>query len=154
MGRTVAKAAFQVTELQRNYRVVLSEARESGALIRDKDGLMLIIQPAGDAQRTEFLNELMADALRMSKVLQSPQSERSPAHYGSLAWASVLTGKDQKEFLQALIDQLLITQYSGSMEPLDDLLGDWQATARIWSDEELRDELLKDINLASVDIDL
>lgn len=154
MGRTVAKAAFQVSELQRNYRVVLSEARESGALIRDKDGMMLILQPAGEAQRTEFLNELMADVLRLSKVLQSPESERSVSHYGSLAWVSVLMEKDQREFLQSATDQLLISQHSGSTDVLEDLLGDWQATARTWSDEGLRAELLKDIKLSSVDIEL
>lgn len=154
MRTKVAKEAFQVTELQRNYRVVLSEARESGALIRDKDGLMLIIQPAGDVQRTQYLNELMADVLRMTRVLHSPQSERSASHYGSLAWASVLTEKDQEEFLQSLSDQLLISQYSGSTEVLEDLLGDWQATARAWSDEGLRKELLTDIDLPLADIEL
>jgi len=85
MRTKVAKEAFQVTELQRNYRVVLSEARESGALIRDKDGLMLIIQPAGDVQRTQYLNELMADVLRMTRVLHSPQSERSAFQDGGVS---------------------------------------------------------------------
>lgn len=154
MRTKVSKEAFQVTELQRNYRVVLSEARESGALIRDKDGLMLLIAPAGDVQRTQYLNELMADVLRMTRALQSPKSERSAAHYGSLAWVSVLTEKDQAEFLQSISDQLLISQFSGSTEALEDLLGDWQATARAWSDDGIRKELLADIDLPVADIEL
>lgn len=154
MRSMVAKAAFQVTELQRNYRAVLTEARESGALIRDKDGLILIVQPARDTQRAQYLNELMADAIRMVKVLHSPQSGRNAGHYGSLAWASVLTEKDQEKFLDSLTDQLLISQHSGSTEVLEDLLGDWQATARAWSDEGLREELLTDIDLPPVGIEL
>lgn len=150
----VAKEAFQVTDLQRNYRVVLSEARESGALIRDKDGLMLLIQPARDTERTQYLNELMADAIRMGKVLHSPQSERSAGHYGSLAWASVLTEKDQAEFLKSLTDQLLISQYSGSTEALEDLLGDWQATALAWADDELREDLSESLEHPLADVEL
>lgn len=154
MRTMVAKDAFQVTELQRNYRAVLTEARESGALIRDKDGLMLIVLPARDIQRTQYLNELMADAIRMGKALRSPRSERGASHYGSLAWASVLTEKDQAEFLESLTDQLLVSQFSGSTEVLEDLLGDWQATARAWSDEGLRHELVTDIDPPSPDLDL
>jgi hypothetical protein len=145
VGTLISRTAFQVTDLQRNHREVISEARESGALIRDKDGLMLLLKPAGETQRTEYLVELMADAIRMSKALQRAESDRDPGQYGSFAWASVLPESGQLEFLQELLDQVLVSQNSGSTKDLEDLLGDWQATARTWVDEDLREHLMGDL---------
>lgn len=154
MKTLIANMAFQVTDLQRNHRDVIAQARKSGAFIRDKDGLVLLLQPAGDAQHAQYLNDLMADALRMTSALWHHPDKRNPGQYGSLAWAVVLSKESQNEFIQALSNQLLISQHSGSTQELEDLLGDWRATAQAWADDEARNDLLEDLAHPLVDVEL
>ncbi len=154
MRTAMSEVTYQVSDLQRNHRNMVDEARKSGALIRDKDGLTLILLPAGMVIREQYLNALMADAMRMSIALRTPREDRNPAEYGSLGWASVLTEDDQRLFLDALVVQLLVSQNSGSTEELEDLLGDWQATARAWADDDLRKALLEEISKPLTDSSL
>lgn len=154
MRTFMANTAFQVTDLQRNHRDVIAQARKSGALIRDKDGLVLLLQPVGDAQRAQYLNDLMADAIRMTSALWHHPDKRNPGQYGSLAWAVVLSNESQNEFIQALSNQLLISQHSGSTQELEDLLGDWRATAQAWADDEVRNDLLEESDHPLVDVEL
>jgi hypothetical protein len=146
MSTAIPAAAFQVTDLQRNYREVISAARKEGALLRDKDGLMLVIRPADESAHAEILVEAMANTLRFSSALEETDVVRKPSHYGALAWASVLCEEDQKEFLRELTDQLLVSQNSGSLAELNDLISDWKATALTWADEQRRADLLEPIN--------
>ncbi len=144
--------AYQVTDLQRDARTVIDEARDSRALIRDKDGLMLIIQPADVAQHMSFMSDLMGNAIRLSKALGRPASDRDISSYGVFAWVSMLVEEDQREFLHDLLDQVLLSQSSGSISELDDLIGDWKATAIVHSNEELRDELTGDFDSPLKDV--
>jgi hypothetical protein len=146
MRTVMTGVTYQVSDMQRNHRNMVDQARKSGALIRDKDGLTLILLRAGVVMRDQYLNALMADVMRMSIAVRVPGASRSASQYGSLAWAAVLTEEDQKLFLDALITQLLVSQHSGSTEELEDLLGDWQATALAWADEDLRETLLEEID--------
>jgi hypothetical protein len=80
MNTAIPAAAFQVTDLQRNYREVISAARKEGALLRDKDGLMLVIRPADESAHAEILVEAMANALRFSSALDETDEVRKPSH--------------------------------------------------------------------------
>ena len=146
MSLLLSGSAYQVTDLQRDARTVIDEARDSSALIRDKDGLMLIIQPADVAQQMSLISDLMGNAIRLGKALGRPSSDRDISSYGTFAWVSMLAEEDQREFLQDLLDQVLLSQSSGSMSELDDLIGDWKATALVHSNEERRDELTGDLD--------
>jgi hypothetical protein len=146
MGTTYAGNAFQATDLQRNHRVVLDAARESGAVVRDKDGLLLLIQPAEVAQRGEYIAEVLWSAACLERALQIPPTMRRPAMYGSFAWISVMPEDDQKQFLTEVIDQVLISRNSGSKEKLEVFIEDWKVTALTWSDEDLREELTQDLD--------
>ena len=146
MRTPLAASAFQATDLQRNHRAVLAEARESGALIRDKDGLLLLLQPAENVNRQESLLEIMWSTVILERALQHVPTDREPSSYGPFAWISILPEEDQRKFLDEVIDQLLVSKDSGSNSKLDYLLGDWQATALTWSDQELREELMQDFD--------
>lgn len=141
MSTIYAGNAFQATDLQRNHRLVLDAARESSAIIRDKDGLLLLIQPAEEAHRVEYLADVLWSATCLGRALALPRPSRGPAMYGSFAWISVMPEGDQFQFLQEVIDQVLVSRNSGSKEKLEDFIGDWKATALTWSDEDVRDEL-------------
>ncbi|MEK6648325.1 MAG: hypothetical protein AABY37_03315 [Actinomycetota bacterium] len=145
MSTIFAGNAFQPTDLQRNHRAVLDAARESSAIIRDKDGLLLIIRPAEEAQLREYVAEALWSAVCLERALQLPAAERGPAMYGPFAWVSVMPEDDQKQFLREVIDQVLVSKNSGSKEKLEDLIEDWRTSALTWSDEDLREELTADL---------
>ena len=149
-----AGTAFQATDLQRSHRAVLDEARESGALIRDKDGLLLLLHPAEDVDRQESLLEIMWSTVFIERVLQRSPKDREPVMYGPFAWVSILPEEDQKKFLEEVIDQLLISKNSGSNAKLEQLIEDWQVSAQTWSDEDLREELTKDLDQPLFDVTL
>lgn len=152
MSAIFAGNAFQATDLQRNHRAVLDAARESSAVIRDKDGLLLLIQPAEEAQRGEYMANVLWSATCLDRALQLPPIRRGPAMYGDFAWISVMPDDDQKQFLQEVVDQVLVSRNSGSKEKLEDFIGDWKATALTWSDEDLRDELTSELDQPLYDV--
>lgn len=140
--------AFQATDLQRNHRLVLDEARERPTLIRDKDGVMLRVGLADEIRRSDYLRRVMLDVIRLGLALSV--ENRSPSLYGSFGWASVLAVEDQNKFLKELTDQIFISEDSGDSGDLEDLIEDWKVTARTWADESLRSVLTEDIETPPV----
>ncbi|MGI8938189.1 MAG: hypothetical protein ACR2JF_08260 [Iamia sp.] len=76
------------------------------------------------------------------RVLQT--TEPSIAAYGDLAWLSVMDRANQTAFLDEAVPLLLVALTGGSPDAVFELIEDWQVTARLWSDEELRRELASD----------
>ena len=146
MSAIFAGNAFQATDLQRNHRAVLDAARESSALIRDKDGLLLVIRPAEEARRNEYVEDVLWSATCVARALQLSPELRGPGMYGAFAWISQMPEADQQQFLREVVDQVLVTRNSGSKEKLEYLIGDWKATALTYSDEELVSELSEDLD--------
>lgn len=152
MSTIYARSAFQATDLQRNHRIVLDAARESSAVIRDKDGLLLLIRPAEDAEREGYMADVLWGATCLNRALQLLPATRKPEMYGSFAWISVMPDVDQKQFLQELVDEVLVSRNSGSKEKLEDLIDDWKASALAWSDEDLREDLIRDLDAPLHDV--
>jgi len=146
MGTIYAGTAFQATDLQRNHREVLDAARESRAIIRDKDGVLLLVQPAEEAKHKDFILDVLSSAACLNRALQLPQDRRGPEMYGEFAFIFVIPEAYQKQFLQVVVDQTLIGRHSGSYEKLEGLIEDWKETARTWSDEDLREGLVGDLD--------
>lgn len=146
--------AFQATDLQRNHRLVLDEARERPTLIRDKDGVMLQVGLADDIRRSDYLRKVMLDVIRLHLALALAVEYRSPSLYGSFGWASILPEEDQHKFLEELTDQIFISGDSGDSGDLEDLIEDWKVTALTWADESLRDVLTEDIETPPAGISL
>lgn len=144
--------AFQATDLQRNHRLVLDEARERPTLIRDKDGVMLQVSLADEIRRNDYLRKVMFDVMRLRLALASPSESRSPFLYGSFGWASILPEEDQHEFLREVTNQIFVSEDSGDSQKLEDLIEDWKVTALTWADESLRDVLTEDIETPPVGI--
>lgn len=140
MGLTTPQSSFQATDLQRKSREVLDAARTAqGALIRDKDGTNLLVLPAGRVSITEYLLAGQTAALRILR-LTSEEPAADPLLYGDLGWLAGLPVDMQREFAWEYVQALQAIPSTG-IDPVEDLIYDWQQTARIWGDEQLRAEL-------------
>lgn len=145
---------FQATDLARRSRDVLVAARTStGAIIRDKDGESLLVEPAGRSGRARYELAGMRNALRVLRLLDMPQDARDPVLYGELAWVAVLAERDQRMFAWEFVRALEAMDATGP-EPIEQLLYEWRQTARAWADEDLRGELIDPIAEPLADIEL
>jgi hypothetical protein len=154
MSSAIAGSAFQPTDLQRNHRAVLDAARESSAVIRDKDGLLLILRPAEASQVEQYVADALWSAVCVQRALQLSAANRGPAMYGTFAWISVMPEEDQNLFLKEVIDQVLVSKHSGSKVKLEDLIEDWRASAMTWSDPDLRRNLTSELRKPLHDVTL
>ncbi|CAN5149805.1 hypothetical protein BH23CHL9_BH23CHL9_16950 [soil metagenome] len=138
------RVTYQATDLARNHRNVMAEARAGYALVRDKDGTTLILTPASDVERLRELADLALGLATLQRVLARPMDQRATALYGIFAWASALPEENQRAFAEELADALLIATSGTSLEPVRELIGDWIATVEAWADPETRARLLTD----------
>ena len=92
---------FQVSDLAKNYRNVLDQARRSRAMIRDKDGETLVMMPVGDPWRDSQMAEFVRDLRRLERAVSRGDNDDVIAS-GRLSWVSVLPLESQQ-----LIDEEL-----------------------------------------------
>ena len=135
--------AYQATDLARNHRQVIDAARQGGALIRDKDGLALVMERAETIERVSAIAELALDLVRASRSHDGDTSS-SAASYGGLGWLSVLPVEVRTECVVQLSEALLLAASGTSLRAVQRLVGDWRATAESWADPEIRERLLAD----------
>ncbi len=132
--------AYQATDLARNHRKVLDSARRGGALVRDKDGLALLMAPLEEIERQRGVTGLALDLVRAALAII--RGDQSAASFGDLGWVSVLPPESQRQFFSEMSDALLVASSGLSMRNVDLLLGDWKATAESWADPDVRERLL------------
>jgi hypothetical protein len=157
LGRAHLTTAYQATDLARSHREVIDAARRGAALIRDKDGLPLLLQPAEQAERTEDIAAISLDLLRAARSLleapvgegarggasaSTPEPPGEAVAYGGLAWLSVLPMSSKRRFFVEATEALLLAASGTSLRPLEVLIGDWRATAEAWADPNTRERLL------------
>lgn len=148
------ETSFQVSDLQRNAREVLDAARTSeGALIRDKDGVNLKVMLASRASRESYVLEGLSDVLRLFRLIDLPAEIRDPFLYGDLIWVSNLQIDAQREFAWNYARTLQAVPANGT-EQVEELLYDWQQTARIHADADLHSELVGDLDEPLFDVEL
>ena len=136
--------AYQATDLARSHRQVIDAARSGRALIRDKDGLALLMIPAEDVERTSEVAELALDLVRAARSLLGDTSPTSAAGYGRLGWLSVLPIEARARFFAEMSEALLIAASGTTLHHVETLMGDWRATAESWADPGVRERLLAD----------
>lgn len=145
---------FQATDLARRSREVLSAARSStGAIIRDKDGESLLVEPAARSGRVRYELAGMRNAVRVLRLLALPEDVRDPVLYGEFAWLAVLPEEEQKQFSWEFVRALEAMDATGP-EPVEQFLYEWRQTARAWADEELRGELTAPVTAPLTAIEL
>lgn len=145
MTAVMPESSFQATDLQRNARDVLNAARTpEGALIRDKDGTNFLVSLAGRASRDGYALEGLTNVLRILRLTSLDEAQRDPVLYGELAWVSALPVDAQVEFAWAYANAIQSIASTG-LGPVEDLIYDWQQTARVHGDTKLHGSLTNTI---------
>lgn len=134
--------AYQATDLARRHREVIDAARRGSALIRDKDGVALLMAPADQDRRTREINEIALGLVRIATVLLAGDPHPVAGALGNLAWLSVLPSEAQRRFFDEMAEAIMVAASGTSMRPVEKLLGDWRATAEAWADPDVREQLL------------
>lgn len=145
---------YQVSDLQRQYRRIVGEARTHGALIRDKDGTTLALAPADTYDRAARLVGYIPTLVQLEHVVRQPREARHVTAFGPVAWAAALDEADLEDFVHEFADALLLAASGGPIGAIDDLLYDWRITAEALSDDDLVDELLEDADEPLADVEL
>lgn len=145
---------YQVSDFQRQYRAIVSEARAHGALIRDKDGLSLTLAPTETVERAHALVAYIPGLVQLEHLVRRPRSDRHLAEFGAFAWAAALEEADLATFVQEFADALLVASSGGPLQAVQDLLYDWRVTAEIMNDPDLIAELTEDANEPLHDVEL
>lgn len=145
---------FQATDLARRAREVLDAARHpGGALIRDKDGTSFLVTPAGRASRERYALNGMQSAVRALSLLGADRDSRDAVLYGEMAWLAVLPDEEQRRFVWEYL-RALETSLGVGLDPVEQLLYEWQQTARIYADADLFAALTGDLDQPLTDIEL
>lgn len=138
----VSDRAYQATDLARNHRRVVDDARDGVAVIRDKDGTTLVMTAASRFERANDIGVTAVSLVQLWQVLAEPADRRTTAAYGDFAWMRVLPEDAQRRFLGEMTDRLLIVSSGGRLDQLTELVDDWLATAEAWADTDTREALL------------
>lgn len=145
MRQFQATTTYQVTDLARRYREVLDEAREHDVFVRDKDGATLIVTMAEEVSKNRELVSISSDLLRLFRAVDTSRSD-DVANSGQFAWLSILPEANRKMFVNEIMPPMLVALSGGPLRPLLDLIGDWKATADVWADVNLREELMERVD--------
>jgi hypothetical protein len=151
---TLAPATlYQSTDLARRHREVVETARHpGGAVIREKDGEALLLTLAAPVLRDRYVLNGFRSAIQVLHLLGT-SVHREGLLYGQLAWLALLPEADQTTFIWEYVGALQAAEGTGT-EPVEQLLHEWQQTARAWADEELRAELSTDLDEPLPDVEL
>ena len=149
-----ANRAYQATDLARNHRQVVDDARHGVAVIRDKDGTTLVMTTASVLERAQEIGGTAVALVQVAQTLAGPADRRTTAAYGDFAWLRPLPEDAQRRFLAEMTDRLLVVASGGRLEQLTELVGDWLATAEAWADADTREALLAEERAPMHDVDL
>ena len=138
---SLSVVTYQASDLSRNYRSILNSARQEDTLIRDTDGETLILLSLERAQRDRTMAGLLSDFTRLLHA-QSMADESGIINSGRFSFASLLPPEMRMELVNELYVALQIAQSGGALDSLYDLIEDWIVTAQVWSNDELREEVL------------
>lgn len=133
---------YQASDLQKRYREVLKDARESMARLRDKDGISLVMTREAYVAALEELSEATATFVILEQALATPGREPSLADLGAWTWVRFLDPEDRLEFVQDMRAALVMSSREHNAVQIQETIGAWKATAESLSDATRRSILL------------
>lgn len=154
IARFATGHAYQASDLQRQYRTIVDDARAHGALIRDKDGLSLTLAPTEVVERAHTLVGYIPALVQLEHLIRQPRSARHVSSFGAFAWAAALDDDDLATFVHEFSDALLVAASGGPIRPVEELLYDWRVTAGLMSDPDLVADLTEDADEPLHDVEL
>jgi hypothetical protein len=76
-------------------------------------------------------------------ILKSARQEETRTRSADRATLILLSPKMRRELVDELYNALQIAQSGNALDEIHDIIGDWIATAQVWSNEELRNEVIE-----------
>ncbi|MGH2741440.1 MAG: DUF6247 family protein [Thermoleophilaceae bacterium] len=145
-----ASTIYQSSDLNRRGRAVLDAARGGLARVRDRDGVSLVMtreERLAELEATSAMMRRLAEAVASFVVLEHAVAHRTDPEpglpdFGAWTWLRALPREDLAEFVQEVRDALFASCRELSLNPLQDTLDGWKATAEALSDELSRETLL------------
>ena len=138
----MSETIFQVSDLTTNKRTdFVSAARSGRALLRDKDGLGLVMLPEAQLALLEELAEWSQALLRLESIIRRG-TPPSVVDLGNLAWLRPFDLDDLLEFAAELNEVLLAAYADHDSSVLTRCLTEWRITARQLEDPLRRSVLL------------
>lgn len=155
MSGSTLSDVYTATDVARDTRRVLDEGhRPTGALIRDTDGTALLLSPAMKAQLDRYTRTGFRDTAHLLlRIVRPPSDEFDTGALGNLAWLSVLPLEDRVQFA---VEYLRVLDQADGLgdAPVEQLVYEWQQTARAWADEDVRAGLVGDLPEPLHDVEL
>jgi hypothetical protein len=150
----VSPPVFKATDIALSWSEAVQVVRTSGAaVIVDTDGSHFEMTPVGAASREQYVLKGLQDALRILRLAGLPDDARDPVIYGEFAWLAILPADRQIEFAWSYVRALEAIPDDG-VGLVEDLIYDWQQTARAYADRRLRKSLSADVDEPLVDVEL
>jgi hypothetical protein len=100
---------------------------------------------AEEVSKNRELVSISSDLLRLFRAVDTSRSD-DVANSGQFAWLSILPEANRKMFVNEIMPPMLVALSGGPLRPLLDLIGDWKATADVWADVSLREELMERVD--------
>lgn len=133
------------SELARDPKSVADKVDQGDVLVRRRDGAPLRLSREdrsaagleGLALAARLLRDLVRDPHTRTAVLAAVVDE--------LSWTSFLPAADRAAFIAEFERTALGAAQVGTLVPLADLVREWQATAAIWAEPALTDELTRSL---------
>jgi hypothetical protein len=121
---------YQPSDLAGAKRVVFLEAARAGrARLRDKDGTSLVMLPEHDLDVLERYAHWSRLGTQLDVLLSSGRSV-SVSELGELGWLRVFDSDDLREFVSELNTTLLASLADNDVALVEQVIRDWQVTAR------------------------
>jgi hypothetical protein len=129
---------YSASDLSTRRRELLDAARAGYAQIRDKDGTGLVVLPQQDYDHLKVFSAFLSKLIALDAAFEKPASDRRSVDFGEFAWLVVFDEEDQQTFRRELLEALASSLGSKTMEPVEECLHDWRATAGALSNEKGR----------------
>jgi hypothetical protein len=129
---------YQASDLAGKRRELMDAARSGFAQIRDTDGTGLVLLPQGKFDLLRALRTHFSRFISLQAALERPRNERRVTDFGEFAWLAVFDEDEQLEFRRELVETLVQSLATDSVEPVEKCIADWRTTALALANEKAR----------------
>ncbi len=135
----------QWSELQRDPKGVAALADRGDVRVRRRDGAALLLTREDRASSSAEGAVTAARALRNLLVHVEPETAAT-ALIDEFPWADVLPKEDRVRFVTDFVRAFQASAEMGQWTSLAQTVREWKATAAVYSDPELAEQLSKPLN--------
>ncbi len=136
---------MQWSELQRDPKGVAALADRGDVRVRRRDGAALLLTREDRASSSAEGAVTAARALRNLLVHVEPETAAT-ALIDEFPWADVLPKEDRVRFVTDFVRAFQASAEMGQWTSLAQTVREWKATAAVYSDPELAEQLSKPLN--------